>query len=438
MMSKTPHFRWLIATMLFLASGLIFFDRQVLSVLAPIITKDLRMDNVAYSWVVFAFILSYSVMFTVGGRIIDRLGTLRGLGLSLGVWSLASLFHSVAHSALQLGFLRFLLGFGEGGVFPGVAKGVLEWFPKKERAMAMGFATSGGAAIGAAIAPPVVALAALRIGWRGAFLMTGIMGASWVLVWFLTYSLPQESRLLSPAELRYVTQDSERFTKDVPAEPMGSVVPWKTLLGLKQVRGLIASRFLFDPVFYFYMFWIPAYLSQVRGASLQRIGQLIWIPFLTLGASSVLGGWVSDRLVRRGWAIDKARKTILRVSAFLTPVSILAVFVQRIVTAVLLMSVLMFAHGFWITNYMTVIGDLFPSRIVATVVGLTGTAGGIGGFLSSLVIGRVVQSVSFTPVFIAAGVIYPVCVIILLRTIKEIKLIDLHSIPLDVNIRVSI
>ena len=426
-MTKIANFRWVIATALFVASGLSFFDRQALSVLAPVITSDLRMDNVAYSWVVFAFILSYSVMFTVGGWIIDRLGTLRGLGFSVAVWSLASLLHSVAHNALQLGFFRFLLGFGEGGCFPGVAKGVLEWFPKKERAIAMGFTTSGGSAIGAAIAPPVVALAALRIGWRGAFLTTGTMGALWVLVWFLTYSLPQESRLLSPAERRHITQDSEPFTKDVAAEPGGSAVPWTVLLALKQVRGLVASRFLFDPVFYFYMFWIPAYLSQVRGASLQRIGQLSWIPFLTLGASSVLGGWLSDRLVRRGWAIDKARKTLLWTSAFLTPVSILAVFVQRMETAVLLMSVLMFAHGFWITNYMTVIGDLFPSRIVATVVGLTGTAGGIGGFLSSLVIGRVVRGLSFTPVFIAAGVTYPVCVIILFRTIKEIRRIDLHS-----------
>jgi ACS family hexuronate transporter-like MFS transporter len=152
---------------------------------------------------------------------------------------------------------------------------------------------------------------------------------------------------------------------------------------------------------------------------------LSWIPFLTLGLSSVFGGWVSDRLVERGWAIDKARKGILWASAFLTPVSILAVYVQQIETAILLMSVLMFAHGFWITNYMTLIGDLFPSRLVATVVGLTGTAGGIGGFLTSLVIGRVVQHISFTPVFIAAGCTYPICLVILLRAVKEIKPIDL-------------
>ena len=406
---------------LFAASGLSFFDRQVLSVLAPVITRDLRMDNVAYSWVVFAFILAYSVMFSVGGLIIDRLGTRRGLGVSVGIWSVASMLHSVAHSALQLGLCRFLLGFGEGGCFPGAAKGVMEWFPKRKRATAMGIATSGGSALGAVIAPPAIAWAALHIGWRGAFLITGFLGAVWVLVWVSTYSRPQDSRLLSVGERRYLTQDSGAFLEAGRSAESAPSVSWRALLGLRQVQGLITSRFLFDPVFYFYMFWIPQYLSQVRGASLQRIGQLSWIPFLTLGLSSVFGGWVSDRLVERGWAIDKARKGILWASAFLTPVSILAVYVQQIETAILLMSVLMFAHGFWITNYMTLIGDLFPSRMMATVVGITGTAGGIGGFMTSLVIGRVVQHISFTPVFVAAGVTYPICLVILLHAIKEIK-----------------
>jgi ACS family hexuronate transporter-like MFS transporter len=423
-MTQPSHLRWFVVTTLFVASGLSFLDRQVLSVLAPMITRDLRMDNVAYSWVVFAFILAYSVMFSVGGRIIDRLGTRRGLGFAVGIWSLASLLHSVVHSALQLGLCRFLLGFGEGGCFPGAAKGVMEWFPKKERAVAMGIATSGGSAIGAVVAPPAVAWVAIHAGWRGAFLLTGVLGAVWVVVWVTTYSRPQDSRIFAEGKQGYLTQDDETFSPASHAAETSPAISWKALLRLRQVQGLIASRFLFDPVFYFYMFWIPQYLSQVRGASLQRIGQLTWIPFLTMGVSSILGGWVSDQLVRRGWAIDKARKAILRASAFLTPVSILAVYVQRTETAILLMSVLMFAHGFWITNYMTLIGDLFPSRMVATVVGLTGTAGGIGGFLTSLMIGRVVQYISFTPVFIAAGVTYPICVVILLRAIKEIRPID--------------
>ena len=394
------------------------------------ITAELHMDNVAYSWVIFAFILSYSVMFTAGGWLIDRLGTRLGLMLSVGVWSLASLLHALAQNSFQLGLCRFLLGVGEGGCFPGAAKGVLEWFPKKERAIAMGFATSGGAAIGAVVAPPVIVWTVLHVGWRGAFLTTGALGALWLLFWAVTYTRPEKSSLVSEAEREYVLRGRE-----VPAGPGGdgTAVRWMALLRLREVQGLVTSRFLFDPVFYFYMFWIPQYLSAVRGASLERIGQLTWIPFLTLGISSVMGGWVSDRLVARGVSVNRARKVILLLSALLTPVSILAVFVHRIDTAIFLMSALMFAHGFWITNYMTMIGDLFPSRMVGTVVGLTGTAGGIGGFLTSLAIGKVVQSVSFTPVFVTAGVIYPICVVILFVCIKNIRPLDVSAEALAGN-----
>ena len=410
--------------MLFVATLLSFFDRQVLSILAPPITAELGMDNVAYSWVVFAFILSYSVMFSVGGWLIDRIGTRRGLTLAVGVWSLASLLHGAARNVFHLGFCRFLLGVGEGGCFPGAAKGVLEWFPKRERALAMGFVTAGGSAIGAVVAPPLIVWMSSHIGWRGAFLFTGLVGALWLLVWWLTYTPPGESRFLSDAELRYIEQDRALKTEGA-AQAAPPAVSWEGLLRLRPVWGLVTSRFLFDPVFYFYMFWIPQYLSQERGASLERIGQLAWVPFLTLGISSVMGGWISDRLVLAGLSVNKARKIILAASAFLTPVSILAVYVSSVEIAVLLMSVLMFAHGFWITNYMTMIGDLFPSRVVASVVGMTGTAGGIGGFLTSLLIGRVVQSISFTPVFVAAGLIYPVCVLIIFLAIREIKPIEI-------------
>jgi MFS transporter, ACS family, hexuronate transporter len=411
---KAPGFRWLIASLLFLACGLSFFDRQVLSVLSPTIAADLHMDTVAYSWVVFAFILSYSIMFSAGGWLIDRLGTRRGLALSVGLWSFASLLHAVAQNTFQLGLCRFLLGVGEGGCFPGAAKGVMEWFPKRERALAMGFATSGGSAIGAVIAPPAIVWTVARAGWRGSFVLTGVMGAAWLLFWLITYSTPERSRFASEAERKLVLESETGGLHG------GAPVPWRSLLRMREVQGLVISRFFFDPVFYFYMFWIPQYLSQVRGASLERIGQLTWIPFLTLGISSVFGGWVSDRLVRAGVSVGRARKHILLVSALLTPVSMLAVFVYRIETAIALMSVLMFAHGFWITNYMTVIGDLFPPRAVATVVGLTGTAGGIGGFLTSLAIGRVVQSVSYTPVFIAAGLMYPICVVILFAALRNV------------------
>ena len=415
---RMKGFRWFIASTLFFACGLSFFDRQVLSVLAPTITADLHIDNVAYSWVVFAFILSYSVMFTAGGWLVDRLGTRRGLALSVGIWSIASLLHAFTANAYQLGFFRFMLGIGEGGCFPGAAKGVLEWFPKRERAFAMGFATAGGSAIGAVIAPPAIVWTFAHFGWRGSFLFTGILGAIWLAVWLLMYSSPERARLATESEREMILK--ERDDEDVHgrAEPAAEATSWIQLLARRDMRGLVIARFLFDPVFYFYMFWIPQYLSQARGASLERIGQLTWIPFLTLGISSLIGGWTSDRLVRSGIGVYDARRYILIASALLTPISIFCVFVHSIEMAIALMSLLMFAHGFWITNYMTLIGDLFPRRVVATVVGLTGTAGGIGGFLTSLAIGRVVQAISFTPLFVIAGLLYPICAAILTATVR--------------------
>jgi len=401
-MPRTVHFGWPLVVALFFASALSFFDRQVLSVLASTIIADLGMSDVSYSWVLFAFIASYSVMFTVGGRMIDRLGARIGLTLSVGIWSIASALHAVAHGAIGLGGFRFLLGVGEGGCFPGAAKAVLEWVPERQRAFAMGLATSGGSAIGAVLAPPLIVWLSGHVGWRGAFLFTGALGAAWLVFWLLA----------SPRE------------RTTPLEKSAPPIPWGQLLALGEVRGLVLARFFFDPVFYLYMFWIPRYLHQARGASLERIGQLSWIPFLTLGISSVLGGWVSDTLVRRGMTVNRTRKLMLVGSALLTPISAFAVLVGDIQTAIALMSVLMFAHGFWITNYMTLIGDLFPGRAVATVVGLTGTAGGLGGMITSPLIGRIVESFSFNPVFIAAGLIYPLSALIILISIPEIQRLD--------------
>jgi ACS family hexuronate transporter-like MFS transporter len=426
---NVPHFRWWIAFLLFTATGLSFFDRQVLSTLAPVITHDLHIDDIAYSHVVSAFILSYTVMFTVGGRVIDWLGLRVGLAVSVGLWTLASLLHGITHSAVELGVYRFLLGMGEGGCFPGATKGAIEWFPRRERAVAVGFA-NGGSAFGAVVAPPVTTWISLWFGWRGAFFATGVLGILWVISWLLFFELPEASRFVSKEELRYITECCER----VPREPRNgttprtqALVPWNRLLRMKEVWGLMVTRFLLDPVFYFYMFWIPQYLSQTRHIPLIAIGNLTWIPFMALGVSTIIGGWASDRLVGSGWSTDAARKTMLGLGALLTPFSILCIFVSSSALAIALMSILMFAHGFWISNYMTVIGDLFPVRTVGSVAGLSGSAGGVGGILSSLIIGVVVQHGSYSPLFVAAGLLYPIGFAIMLLTIRKIE-------PLQVDV----
>ena len=398
-MSGPRRIHWVLCWLLFAATALSFLDRQVLSVLAPALTAEFRMSNTAYSHVVFAFVLSYTIMFTAGGRIIDLIGVRLGMALAVGVWSVASAAHAFVTGPLGLGGARFLLGLGEGGGFPGATKGAVEWFPLEKRVLALGIA-NGGSAFGAVIAPPVTALLASRFGWRGAFVATGLAGSLWVAAWLFAFRY-------APTEMR------------APRAASVAAVSFRELLVQKRVWLVLAARFLFDPVFYFYMFWIPQYLSRERGFSLQAIGRWYWIPFLVLGVSNIAAGRISDALVKHGWTPRRARATLLTAAALLTPVSWLAALAPTPAWAIALMSGLMLAHGFWISNFLGLLSDLFPSEAIATVTGLTGTAGGTGGMLSNLVVGRVVDQYSFAPVFAVSGVLYPLALVLLLAASRR-------------------
>jgi MFS transporter, ACS family, hexuronate transporter len=420
---KIPYFRWWIGFLLFIATGLSFFDRQVLSILAPAIMRDVHLNDVTYSRAVFAFILSYTVMFTVGGRLIDRLGLRIGLALSVAVWSLASLGHSLVRNIWELGLALFFLGVGEGGCFPGATKGAVEWFPEKERSAAIGLAI-GGASFGAVVAPPLTVWVNSIFGWRGAFLVAGAIGFVWLIIWAMFFTLPEKSRFLSAEELHYIAARERGRSLSPAARPPGSrsgLLPLGTLLRRKETWGLMTSRFLLDPVFYFYMFWIPQFLSEARHVPLSTIGRLTWIPFLTLGMSQLAGGWVSDRLVARRVSVDKARKSVMGLAALLTPFSIFSLLAEGPRLAICLMSILMFAHGFWITNYITMTSDLYPERSVGTVVGLCGSAGGLGGILSSLAIGWLAQHGRYNVLFVTCGVMYLVAFALILLTVRKVQ-----------------
>jgi len=391
-----PFFRtpWLLCWLMFGATALNFLDRQVLSVLAPQLMTELDMSNTTYSRVVSAFVFSYTVMFTAGGWLVDWLGTRRGLALSVGVWSLASGLHSLATGPWGLGAARMLLGFGEGACFPAATKGACEWFPVSKRALAIGLA-NGGSAFGAVLAPPVTAWLALKFGWRGAFLATGVLGLIWLVAWLAATRLVPVPEASAP-------------TSTIPKRA------FRVLLGQAVVWRILAARFLFDPVFYFYMFWIPQYLSRERGFSLEQIGAFYWIPFFVLGVSNIGSGHLSDLLVRQGWTPRQARSRLLLAAALLTPVSCLVVFAPSAGWAIALMSCLMAAHGLWICNYLAHISDHLPASSIATVVGLSGTVGGTAGILANLIVGPVVDHYSFTPVFIASAVLYPLAALVLL------------------------
>ena len=393
--------RWWLCGLLFAATALSFLDRQVLSVLAPVVTRQLGMSNLEYSHATNAFLISYAVMFLLSGRMLDVLGTRFGLMLCVGLWSLASAAHSLVQNAMQLGIARFLLGAGEGGCFPGAAKGVTEWFPRQERALAMGLAI-GGASLGAVLAPPLTVWVSQLLGWRSVFLVTGLLGIAWVIAWWFSSAILSKPKSTSP----------------IPSSHSGPVK-----LSLLYTRldfwGLATVRLIVDPVFYFYMFWIPKYLSQERGASQQEIGELSWIPFLALGLSNVFGGWLSDHLVRKGFGALAARRWIMAGAAALTMASSLTGKVGSVTAALAMMALLMLAHGFWVTNYITLISERFPQNAIGTVTGFTGAIGALGGILANTSIGWVVDHFSYGPVWLVSGFMYPLAFGVLLLTVKS-------------------
>jgi ACS family hexuronate transporter-like MFS transporter len=319
-------------------------------------------------------------------------------------------------SAWQLGVYRFLLGAGEGGCFPGVTKGVTEWFPKRERALAIGIAI-GGASLGGFVAPPLTAWLVGLGGWRLAFLVSGLAGALWVAAWWVFYDTPGRSRWVTDEEQVLIAagQDEGPGAAKAPAEPL------RELLSRRDVWGLAAMRFLFDPVFYLYMFWIPEYLNRERGLDIKAIGGLANLPFLALGISNIVGGWASDRLIARGVPALRARKLVMTGAAILTMASSLVATSRTAGMAVALMSVLMFAHGFWITNYVTVISETFDRRSVATVMGLAGLVGTLGGAMANTIIGWVSERYSYLPIWIASGLLYPAALVVLLLTVGRAR-----------------
>jgi ACS family hexuronate transporter-like MFS transporter len=417
-MLKIRNLRWLIVGLLFVATALSFLDRQVLSISILKIQRELNVSDVEYGWINTGFLISYALMFSLGGWLIDRFGTRIGLAVSVGLWSLSNALHGAVQNVWHLATARFFLGIGEGGCFPGEAKGVTEWFPEKHRALAMGIAI-GGAALGAVIAPPLTVYLTSIFGWRGTFIATGVIGGFWVLIWLIFFHKPKKSPFITRKELESIEKDAA-LQEQQSGNPAKATIPLGQILRTREAWGLISIRFLLDPVFYFFMFWIPKYLSEERGVSFERIGELFWIPFFALGISNIIGGGVSDRLIRSGLSINRARKTVMGLAALLTMVAPLTVVASNAEIAILFMSLIMFAHGFWITNYITVTSELFGRNATSTVVGMSGSAGAIAGLLLNPVIGSIVENHSYLPMWIASGIMYPMGFVILLVTIRKI------------------
>ncbi|MEQ9437417.1 MAG: MFS transporter [Cyclobacteriaceae bacterium] len=407
-MIKKSSLRWLVVGLVFIATGLSFLDRQVLSIAIIKIQEEFNITDVQYGVVNTSFLISYAVMFTLGGRLIDVVGARVGLAASVALWSVANTLHGVMTGFHQLIIFRFLLGMGEGGCFPGAARTVYEWFHEKERALANGIAI-GGSAIGAVIAPPMTIWVSNYFGWRGGFVIPGLVGLLWVVVWLM---IPWKKRVAQVSEKMAATKKTE-------------VLPFRTLLKNKEAWIFILIRFMLDPVFYFFMFWIPKYLNEERGLSFDSVGNVFWIPFLALGVSNIIGGWFSDKLVARKMSVNKARKVVMGIAALLTIVAPFVGWVTSIEAAIALMALIMFAHGFWITNYITAISDIFGKQATSTVVGLSGTAGAISGLLLNPLIGLIIQNYSYQPLWVVSGLMYPIAFVVFLVFVRQIKPIQM-------------
>jgi len=409
MPQKTGHSYWIIIILLLLATSLSFLDRQVLSVSILKIKEDLSITDIDYGFINSGFLASYAIMFTLGGILIDRYGSRLGLAFSVGFWSFATLLHSLSNSVFQFGLFRFLLGVGEGGCFPGAIKAVIERVPKKRHALANGIAI-GGSAIGAVVAPPLCVYLLGIVGWRAVFLVTGGFGFIWLIAWL--YFTKEKKQSLQHSTIENSDEIDYRRYKIT------------TLLKNKEVLVFVAIRFILDPIFYFYMFWIPKYLNETHSLSLEIIGEILWIPFLALGIANILGGWLSDWVYRRTSKINLARKLVMGIAAALTIPIVFVGFIHSYILIIGLMTLAFFAHGLWITNYITSISDVFGRRVTSTVVGLSGSAGAISALVLNPLIGYIVTNYSYNSLWWYAGLMYPVAFLMLLKFIPRIELLD--------------
>ncbi len=391
-----------------LATGLSFLDRQVLSISILKIKDELSVNDTDYGIINTSFLVGYAVMFTLGGILIDRFGSRKGLAFSVALWSAATFMHGFADNLYEFALFRFILGLGEGGAFPGVIKAVVEWVPRKNRALANGLAI-GGSAFGAVIAPPLTVTLMDSVGWRGVFFVVGGAGIIWTLIW-LSFPKVKPGNSDTNKELRNTTTDVPPLRKQL-----------LNLLKSKEAGTFILIRFLLDPIIYFYMFWIPKFLNETRGISLEIIGNLFWIPYLALGVSNIFGGFVSDIVLKKTGDLNFSRKTVMGFAALLTATAIFVRYTDSVGVIVLLLSLAFFAHGLWITNYITSIGDIFGKNSSSSVVGLSGTAGALSSLIVNPFMGVIIYRFSYDPLWIYAGVMYSVAFTVFSVAIPRIK-----------------
>jgi MFS transporter, ACS family, hexuronate transporter len=391
-------YRWTICALLFFATTINYVDRQVLGILAPTLQAELRWTETQYGSIVSWFSFAYGFGLLLMGRVMDRIGVRLGFSLAIVAWSLAAMAHALVRTISGFSIVRGLLGLGEAGNFPGAVKTVAEWFPKRERALAVGIFNAGTNA-GAVVAPIVVPWLALNWGWQSAFLATGAVGFVWLVAWLLMYREPAAHPRVSSAELAYIRSD--------PSDTAGSI-PWASLLGHRQTWAFIVGKAMTDPVWFFYLFWLPKFLDANWGVKLAGLAAPLITIYVVADVGSVGGGWFSSALMSRGWTANRARKTALLVAALLIVPTALAPIAGSLWVAVALVSVAAAAHQWWSCNLFTSVSDMFPRRAVASVIGIGGFAGAMASMVFQRATGRLLDATggNYVPIFAVCGLTY--------------------------------
>lgn len=379
-------YRWTVVALLFFATSINYLDRQVIGLLKPTLESEFGWTETDYGRIVMAFSAAYAVGLLLFGRLIDRIGTKRGFVVSVVAWSAAAIAHAFAGSTLGFGVARAALGLGEAGNFPAAIKAVAEWFPKRERALATGLFNSG-ANIGAVVAPVLVPWILGAYGWQEAFVITGAIGFVWLGFWWFMYEVPGRQPKLTATEYAYIHSDDESELPAGTGEQEGPPVTWGQLLRVRQTWAFIFGKLLTDPIWWFFLFWLPSYFATTFSLDLKKPSLPLVVVYSMTTVGSIGGGYLSSYLIKRGWSVFRARKMAMLLFAVLVTPIMLARYATSIWPAVALIALAAAAHQAWSANILTTASDMFPKRAVSSVVGLGGMAGSVGGILFPLLVG---------------------------------------------------
>ncbi len=416
---KIGGYRWTVCALLFLATTINYIDRQVLGLLAPTLEREIGWSEVEYGYIVVAFQAAYAIGLIFFGRLIDRYGTKIGYSISIFFWSIAAMAHGLATSALGFGTARAALGVSESGNFPAAIKAVAEWFPKKQRAVATGIFNSG-ANIGAVVAPAVVPWITVTYGWQAAFVATGAVGFLWLIAWHGMYDRPEVHKRVSASELAFIQSDAP--------EAAAAKVPWIALLKYRQSWAFIIGKFLTDPIWWFYLYWLPKFLNKTYGLTITDLGLPLIVIYTMTTVGSIGGGWLSGALLRKGWGVNASRKSAMLLCALLVIPIVVASQVSDLWVSVLLIGLAAAAHQGWSANLFTTVSDMFPKHAVGSVVGVGGMAGAVGGMILSATAGYVLELTgSYLSLFILAGTIYLFSLIIIHLLVPKMEPVVLQS-----------